>query len=446
MLVGDSIARYMMCFISKVVASEYAHMQGLGCEPELTRGVHYQFWPTTTRGREKSPVILHFVSDFYFPETHMVRQLDIVERENAEWLPPLDAVLISRGTWDNWIRLPRPVVGRHMFYGYSEGLFFIRKKHPTALVTAYGLSQQYPARYHRHSERCATKTSYNQIRGVAYCAVRRANALISEYNRNGQRSPLPLEPIHFLDFYHMTTTDLNWYEHTMNHDGMHFIKAHAYWFPRYYLRLLLHQANGHDVSVPPPLDMGVCSEDHLPLNTMPHQKKMKNHPKVFKIPTLKHKIKRDCGIWLREKVETLDFHKSFNVSSKTVAAKFADCIVYHKASTQRLGGIDPTWTSQYSEILAAMNDDARELQLKLSNWTSQRLWAQWSGYSESCRDLENQLVPQDIVQLQKYIEEGDVACSALVVLFLRCNETRRRQLRVPTLREQRCDMLRKGKI
>ena len=153
LLIGDSIARYLMCFLSKSVAERIPVLNGTGCEPEQTRGVLYQLWPPTPELQKLSPIILHFVSDFYFPETHAVCDLmDLFESENP-WLPPVKVVVVSRGTWDNWIRLPRPQVGRQLLFGYSKGLEYIRQRYPDAAISVYALSKQYPSRYHRHSER-----------------------------------------------------------------------------------------------------------------------------------------------------------------------------------------------------------------------------------------------------------------------------------------------------
>ena len=434
LLIGDSIARYLMCFLSKSVAERIPVLNGTGCEPEQTRGVLYQLWPPTPELQKLSPIILHFVSDFYFPETHAVCDLmDLFESENP-WLPPVKVVVVSRGTWDNWIRLPRPQVGRQLLFGYSKGLEYIRQRYPDAAISVYALSKQYPSRYHRHSERCAMTTSYPQVRALVYCSARMANAALAEQG---------LAPVQFFDMFLMTWADTAWHYNTMNNDGMHFIGPHVQWFAKYFWRLVSRQLRNDSTLeqfTPPPLP-SICDETRLPLNTMPPQKKLKQPKNLWKNPK---KERRDCGIWLREKITTLKFTRTSNLADyDSDGTRMAECITYHKSTTQRFGGWDPNWISPFSKRLQE-NSLLGNVSLVVRRRASAQLWGMFSKQSTNCASLERSFTAEGVAQLRRTIDNGTWPCSLLVVLTLRMTPQLRREMNIPSLRDQQCDMLRKG--
>jgi hypothetical protein len=436
LLIGDSIARYLMCFLSKAISQELLVLNGTGCEPEQTRGVLYQLWPPTQELQRLSPIILHFVSDFYFPETFVAYDtMDLFESENP-WLPPVRIVVISRGTWDNWIRLPRPQVGRQLLYGYSKGLEFIRIRFPDAAISVYGLSKQYPSRYHRHSERCAMQTSFPQVRALIYCATRSANAALMKRS---------LAPVQFFDMFLMTWSDTAWHFNTMNNDGMHFIGPHVKWFARYFFRLAALQLGNSsrlEQFTPPPLPPE-CDQTRVPLNTMPPQKKLKQPKNLWKNPK---KERKDCGIWLREKITTLQFTRTLHLDDyETDGTRLAECITYHKSTTQRFGGWDPNWVGPFAKSLALFSPLYNVSQI-VRRHASAELWGMFSKQSSNCAALENALTAAGVADLRRSIDNGTWPCSLLVILTLRVTPSLRRELNIPALRDQRCDMLRKGTL
>jgi hypothetical protein len=449
LLIGDSITRYMMCFLASSVAAEL-NIDGLaGCEPERSRGAHFQLWPATPAHRAQSPIVLQFVSDFYFPESHVAQDLSLMEAEEASWMPRSpDVVVVSRGTWDAWIRMPRASAGKHLIEGLTAGLVYMRRKYPDAEIIVYGLSEQYPARYHKHSERCAMQTSALQVRSLVYCSARRANYEIDALSpvANTTPSEKSLTRVKYIDFFPMTHHDKNWAANTMNSDGMHYVGIHEPWFAKYMWRLVHLAAASPELesdreflekSTPLPLDPAQCDESTLALNTMPRQKKLRNPAKAKG-----SKAKRDCGLWLADRQQLLDFHKSFHRlhwKNITPAIQYSDCVFYHKASAQRLGGVDLHWPSPHTEAINTVEGvDLKNRVLPLRT----PLWSRWKRNSEFCRNVERSLTAADIREMDRHIDNGVVPCGHRLVFTLRATNDTRAALQLPSLLRQRCDMVR----
>lgn len=452
LLIGDSITRYMMCFLASSIAAEL-NIDGLsGCEPERSRGAHFQLWPSTPAHREQSPIVLQFVSDFYFPESHVAQDLSLMEAEEASWIPQSpDVIVVSRGTWDAWIRMPRASAGKHLIEGLTAGLVYMRKRYPNAEIVVYGLSEQYPSRYHKHSERCAMQTSALQVRSLVYCSARRANfeidasmtaAAAADTRNNNNKRP---HHVRYIDFFPMTHHDKNWGANTMNSDGMHYVGIHEPWFAKYLWRLVhlaaTSVASESDEflakSTPLPLDPTQCDESSLALNTMPRQKKLRNPAKAKG-----GKAKRDCGLWLADRQQLLDFHKSFhrlNWKNITPAIQFSDCVYYHKASAQRLGGVDLHWPSPHTEAIRSA--EGRELMSRILPLRTP-LWGRWKSNSEFCRSVERALTAEDLREMDRHIENGIVPCGHRLVFTLRATNDTRAMFKIPKLLKQNCDMVR----
>jgi hypothetical protein len=175
---------------------------------------------------------------------------------------------------------------------------------------------------------------------------------------------------------------------------------------------------------------------------MPPQKKLKQPKNLWKNPK---KERKDCGIWLREKITTLSFNEPLYLDNyETDGSRLAVCVTYHKSTTQRFGSWDPNWISTFSKALPQES----QLLLNVSNavrlHTSVHLWDMFRRQSLNCANLERKISAVAVANLRRSIENGTWPCSLLVILTLRATSTLRRDLQIPSLSEQRCDMLRKG--
>lgn len=481
LLVGDSITRYLMCFLSKAIVreglilpSEVLGDEGSstmeGCEPEQTRGVHFQFWPPTAAGRRRSPIILQFVSDFYFPESHFSQNLFLIEEEEAAWLPPASLVIISRGTWDVWIRAPRKQAGPFLTDGLTAGLLLYRKLFPDAELFLYGLANQQPARFHRYSERCSMLASFPYIRQLVYDCARRANHEIQSWgkrtssrNNGGEaEGALGWKPIRYIDFYTITLQDTEWLHHTMKSDGMHYVGPHVKWFAAYTARLW-----GATLGLNSPTSR-LLVEAHTPdavacpKSTLPY---------FWPAPRAKgpQKKKKECSAFIAHRENTLDFEKSFHRFdiNQSIAVRYSDCVFYHKASAQRLGGVDKNWPSLFWEedvvaaAAAATSTDEESSGSRFAAWRRHLLeahramgtvvtplWDKWQLNSTQCRGVERSAGKGSIAEMMHIIatDPHEIPCGHLIVWTLRASAAKRREVGVPSLLDQRCDMRRNATL
>jgi hypothetical protein len=475
--IGDSIARYLMCFTANLILRYYITEENSfwfePCKPNLFRGALYMVWPQSPALLARSPFVFDYIMDNYFPEYHVSSNLlEIDELHDGKGLPPVVSIVVSRGTWDSWIRFPRRPVGANVFFGFSEGLLWLRRRHPNAAIAVYGMSKQYPSRFHRPAERCAMHLSLSQIRALLYAAVRRVNALVAlrRYTATPERmfdagfgshhrwtsdddaadDPLLVQ---YFDFYALTAKDNQWYYHTVKHDGMHFAGPQSVFFPKNYVRLLYYQSaeDGRGVRerfTPPPLP-AECSAKHLPLNPMPvprHRHSMSKVPPGYF--DVKHPMV--CQRYVGSKSSYIDFGKVVtykHANDASDADKIIDCLNFYKLTTQRLGCLDFHWLSAFfRERLRTVDTMLYNISASVKRWTAMQLWDRVVNESTLCAEREATLTPRLVEDLLGMVKAKELSCTSVAILRLRALPEVAARLRIPSLAQLNCSFFRVASI